>query len=537
MRIAVVGATGNAGTAVLRELAARDEVESILGIARRLPNREMEPYRQADWQQIDIQFERARADLEKALNGYDAVIHLAWLIQPNKERDLLRRANVDGTRHVLEAAAAAGVRHIVVASSVGAYSPVDDDELRDESWPTEGIESSHYSVDKAAQERVIDEFEAAHPEVTVARLRPALKFQGGAGSEIQRYFLGKWAPVQLLQLGRPPVIPFPKDVRAQAVHTDDVARAYVLAALKGAEGAFNICADDVLDAARIGGVVTGNSKYGRVVPVPSKALRPLIKAAHRTGVLAADEGWLDMALRVPLMDNSRAKRELDWWPSMSGAAALEELIQGMAEGSGKRSAPMRPRDPQSTAPFTLPDAEHQLPEDIDALALRQYMSDHLAGATAGLNRIQKLAEAFMETPKYGDIATVAEEIRVEHHYLEELIQAQGFPRPGVTAPALWVGERLARIKSFFPQGVKITPSVLVLETELMMSAVTGKLHGWRSLMPISEALGVPQGVFEELADDALRQYKILQDVHDYARQDAFNKSAETDPEDALPSSE
>ena len=120
MRIAVVGATGNAGTAVLRELAARDDVESILGIARRLPNRAMEPYRHADWQQVDIQFEHARADLEKALNGYDAVIHLAWLIQPNTERDLLRRTNVAGTRHVLEAAAAAGVRHIVVASSVGA---------------------------------------------------------------------------------------------------------------------------------------------------------------------------------------------------------------------------------------------------------------------------------------------------------------------------------------------------------------------------------------------------------------------------------
>lgn len=533
MRIAVVGATGNAGTAVLRELAARDDVESILGIARRLPNRAMEPYRHADWQQVDIQFEHARADLEKALNGYDAVIHLAWLIQPNTERDLLRRTNVAGTRHVLEAAAAAGVRHIVVASSVGAYSPVQDDELRDESWPTEGIEGSHYSVDKAAQERVMDEFQAAHPEVTVARLRPGLKFQGDAGSEIQRYFLGNWVPVQLLRLGRPPIIPFPKDVRTQAVHTDDVARAYVLAALKGAEGGFNICADDVLDAARIGGVVTGNPKFGRVVPVSSRALRPLIKAAHRTGLVAADEGWLDMGLHVPLMDNSRAKRELDWWPTISGAAALEELIQGMTAGSGTRSAPMRSRDPQSVAPFTLPSSDHRLPDHIDALSLRQYMSDHLAGATAGLKRIQKLAEAFMKTPKYGDLATVAEEIRVEHRYLEQLIQAQGFPRPGITAPALWVGERLARMKSFFPEGVKITPSVLVLETELMMSAVTGKLHGWRSLRQISDALGVPAEVFQELDDDALRQYQMLQEVHAFARRDAFNTSNESDTEDAL----
>ena len=536
MRIAVVGATGNAGTAVLRELAARDEVDTILGIARRLPNREMEPYRQADWAQIDIQFDEARSELVEVLSGYDAVIHLAWLIQPNKERDLLRRTNVTGTQHVLEAAAEAGVRHIVVASSVGAYSPVDDDELRDESWPTQGIESSHYSRDKAAQERVMDAFEAEHPDITLARLRPALKFQSSAGSEIQRYFLGQWVPVQLLRLGRPPIIPFPKDVRAQAVHTDDVARAYVLAALQGAHGAFNICADDVLDAARIAGVVTRNPKYGRVIPIPSKPLRPLIKAAHRTGVLAADEGWLDMALRVPLMDNSRAKQELGWWPSKSGAEALDELIQGLTEGSGKRSAPMRPRDPESVAPFTLPAPDHQLPDHVDSVALRQYMSDHLAGATAGLKRIQKLAETFLETPVYGDLATVAEEIRVEHHYLEKLIQAQGFPRPSLAAPALWIGERLERVKSFVPKGVKVTPSILVFETELMMSAVTGKLHGWRSLLDIATDLGVPAEVFEELADDALRQYEILQEVHAYARQDAFEAEQETAPEDAVPTS-
>ena len=121
MRIAVVGATGKAGTAVLRQLARQDSVESILGIARRLPNQALEPYSHAEWRSIDVQFEDSRAELTTALTDYDAVIHLAWLIQPNTERELLRRVNVDGTRHVLEAAAAAGVKHIVVASSVGAY--------------------------------------------------------------------------------------------------------------------------------------------------------------------------------------------------------------------------------------------------------------------------------------------------------------------------------------------------------------------------------------------------------------------------------
>lgn len=533
MRIAVVGATGNAGTAVLRELANQDSVESILGIARRRPNEELVPYKYADWRTVDIQFEDSRAELTEAFTGYDAVIHLAWLIQPNKERELLRRVNVDGTRYVLEAAAAAGIKHIVVASSVGAYSGVNDDRLRDESWPTVGIASSHYSTDKAAQERVMDAFQAKHPDITVARLRPALKFQGSAGSEIQRYFLGEWVPVQFLRAGRPPVIPFPKEARAQAVHTDDVARAYVLAALKGADGAFNICADDVLDPQLVGGVLTANPKFGRVLPIPSKALRPLVKAAHRSGLLAADEGWLDMAVRAPLMDNTRAKEELGWQPTVTAARALEELIEGMVAGEGQRSAPMRPREQRSVAPFTLPPKGHRVPEHIDSLALRQYMADHLAGATAGHNRMQRLAQAFLDSPFYGDIATVAEEVRIEQKFLQKLMNRQGFPRPGIMAPALWVGERVARVKSYFPKELKDVPSVLVLETELMLSAVTGKLHGWKTLLNIADALGVPESVFEQLIDDTLRQYETLQQAHAYVRERAFEKAHENGGDNPL----
>ena len=51
-------------------------------------------------------------ELTEALRGADAVIHLAWLIQPNSHRDLLRRVNVDGTAHVGRAAAEAGRRGI-----------------------------------------------------------------------------------------------------------------------------------------------------------------------------------------------------------------------------------------------------------------------------------------------------------------------------------------------------------------------------------------------------------------------------------------
>ena len=38
MRVVVVGATGNLGTSVLRSLENEESVESILGLARRLPD-------------------------------------------------------------------------------------------------------------------------------------------------------------------------------------------------------------------------------------------------------------------------------------------------------------------------------------------------------------------------------------------------------------------------------------------------------------------------------------------------------------------
>ena len=87
-----------------------------------------------------------------ALAGVDAVVHLAWQLQPNRDLDQLFRTNVTGTANVLEAAGQSGVGHIVCASSVGAYSRAPKDRRTDESWPATGIPGSHYSRHKAEQE-------------------------------------------------------------------------------------------------------------------------------------------------------------------------------------------------------------------------------------------------------------------------------------------------------------------------------------------------------------------------------------------------
>jgi len=296
-----------------------------------------DPYDGVDWHAIDLGDEAAPDRLATWLQGADVVIHLAWQIQPSHHRDRLRRTNVTGTRHLLEAMRSAGVTKLVYASSVGAYAAGPKDRLVDESWPTTGIDRSTYSVDKAAVEALLDEAERADPRLRVTRLRKALVFQHDAGAEIARYFLGPLVPVSLLRAGRLPLVPANPRLRAQAVHADDVAEAYLRAVRSEATGAFNVAADPPLD-----GPVLAAELRGRPVPVPLPALHALATVTWRGRLQPTEPGWLDLAAGAPLMDSSRAREVLGWTPRRDARSALRHLVAGIARGAGTASPPMRP---------------------------------------------------------------------------------------------------------------------------------------------------------------------------------------------------
>ena len=90
MRVAVVGATGNIGTSVLRALANEPAVESVLGLARRVPTAS---FPKTTFAAVDV----ATDDLMPHFRGAAAVVHLAWLVQPARDRETLRRVNVNGS--------------------------------------------------------------------------------------------------------------------------------------------------------------------------------------------------------------------------------------------------------------------------------------------------------------------------------------------------------------------------------------------------------------------------------------------------------
>jgi UDP-glucose 4-epimerase len=339
MRIAITGATGNVGTALLRRLRTESDMQ-VRGFTRRPPvSGAGEPYDGVEWYAVDLGHDAAPGRMRPWLDGVDAVVHLAWQIQPSHRRERLRRTNVTGTRHLLDAMRTAGVSRLVYASSVGTYAPGPKDRAVDESWPATGVVRSGYSVDKAAVEAMLDQAERDDPRLRVTRLRQALVFQHDAGAEITRYFLGPLAPVSLLRAGRLPVVPANPRLRAQAVHADDVAEAYLLALRGGATGPFNLAAEPPLD-----GSTLAAEFGGRPVPVPLPALRALAAVTWLGRLQPTDPGWLDLAAAAPIMDCSRAREVLGWTPRHDARAALRDLVAGLAGGAGTPSPPMRPGD-------------------------------------------------------------------------------------------------------------------------------------------------------------------------------------------------
>jgi dihydroflavonol-4-reductase len=154
-RVLITGGTGFLGEHVVHELLAGNAFEVRVIARSHSPVLDV----LADGPNLEL----VRGDvlegpeLEEALAGCEAVFHLAGLVSRDPDDgQRMMRIHVDGTRRVMELAAAAGVKRVVVASTSGTVAVSAVDEVLDESagYATEIVAGWPYYASKIYQEKL-----------------------------------------------------------------------------------------------------------------------------------------------------------------------------------------------------------------------------------------------------------------------------------------------------------------------------------------------------------------------------------------------
>jgi nucleoside-diphosphate-sugar epimerase len=338
LTVAITGPTGEIGRSVVDALERSREVGRILGMARRPFDPESEGWSKTAYRRGDILDRRRVAAL---VEEADVVVHLAFLIMGSVEQT--RRVNLDGSRYVFEAAAAARVKRLVYTSSVAAYgfAPGRDLPLT-EAEPALGSEDLYYSAQKAEVEQTLADTLYRTPTKAWV-LRPcivagpraplivdSLPFARGSGGVLghAQSLLGALPGVR-------PVLPDP-GTPFQLVHHDDVATAVRAAVLgRGKPGPYNIAGPGEIS---IGVLARELGWYS--VPVPELAVEATKQIVRRLGFLPSKAQWLAAFSEPVVMDTARARRELKWRPKHDALDTLRETIAA-ARGADAADAPRR----------------------------------------------------------------------------------------------------------------------------------------------------------------------------------------------------
>jgi hypothetical protein len=115
--------------------------------------------------------------------------------------------------------------------------------------------------------------------------------------------------------------------------------------------------------------------------------------------------------------------------------------------------------------------------------LRIYLDDHAAGATAGMKRAERLAEAEAESADGPELAKFATDVATDRDALLALLEVLDVQPSHLKSGIAAVGEKLGALK---PNGraVQRSPLTTVVELEAMQMAVRGKRSLWETLRGI-----------------------------------------------------
>jgi hopanoid-associated sugar epimerase len=325
-RVLITGASGFVGSAVLRALGGR-------GLRLRALVRSTSP--RVNLADIDCEIVegdiRHTADVCHALDGVKQLYHVAadyrlWARDPH---DIIR-ANLEGTRTVMEAALSRAVERIVYTSSVATLRAPDTPNPIDETAPlAEGEGIGAYKESKVVAERLVERLVAERglPAVIVMPSTPI------GPRDVKPTPTGRI--VVEAALGRLPAF---VDTGLNLVHVDDVAAGHVLAMEKGRIGERYILGGQDASLREMLSVIA--ELTGRAAPtlnLPRGPLYPLAMAAEVIASVTGKEPMLTrdslrMASHHMFFSSAKAERELGYTARPYRAALVDALAWFKAAG-------------------------------------------------------------------------------------------------------------------------------------------------------------------------------------------------------------
>lgn len=306
MKVAITGISSFLASKILPMLENDENITEILGLDIKEPQLKSKKLK---FKKSDVR----DPNLEEALKGCDALIHLAFIVFLNvpKKRDEIYSINVEGSKNAFRCAQKAGIKHILYASSIAAYGAFPDNPLPiTEEWPIRIMEKKfYYNETKVIVEKFLDELENEHPDITITRFRPPIII----GAPLENWTLIAALKGKYMHASDPSGI-------LQFIHVEDVANAFYLALKKGIGGIFNITGDGIT-----------YEEYAKALGKPLKKSRKLLKKIALFFLVITyrlhlqrkvDPGWLRITKYPIIVDASKAKEQLDWNPKYTTMQAV-----------------------------------------------------------------------------------------------------------------------------------------------------------------------------------------------------------------------
>lgn len=331
-RALVTGATGMLGAYVVERLLT--EGWRVRGLVRSPAGRQSVEALGAEAVPGDV------TDLDSmraAAAGCDALFHTAAAIGPGSDWESFRVGNVVGTERVVAAAEAAGSRLVHVSSTSVFGRHRYHAAVTDETTPLPRLPARDaYGRSKQEAERVVLDAHAAG-RVWATIVRPPMMY-----GKRDRQFAPRVGPA--LQRGLFPLVGGGRTTMS-LVHAHAVADGAVRAALTDAAGGrvYHLTNDfDVTGAELVDYASLGLRRRARGLRLPMGGARLMFSALSlalvvggRRDLAAHTAGLLDGLTRDNPFTSERARRELQWAPTIRPPEGLPEAFRWWSEHRGR----------------------------------------------------------------------------------------------------------------------------------------------------------------------------------------------------------